>query len=404
MPPRSQRAAQAMANLAENDPALASLALWCDIHDAPDETRTCGQTILIGESFSALPLREQIGILGHHILHVALRHAARMDGMRRRLGKSFADQTYNLATDALVNEVLERAGHALPRPAVTLTTLLDEVLKQDTERALGSWDVGRLYMALINLDGAGRTRREAYESKTAFRPDLEGDEHEEANDAASAWQTHVTQALQVPGASGRGIGAVLARVLDLPRVETPWEVHLRRLLAKAMADAPRLSYRRPRAGWIAAEAEARLSRGPTPVFEPGQARNRKRPRIVVGLDSSGSVNDTILSFFAAEVAGIARRSGAETHLLCFDETVYHHAVLKPGQCEHALTSADVRRDGGTSFRDVMDEARKIDPSIVVILTDLDGPFGPPPPFDVVWATPRASWSVPPFGKVLSLAR
>ena len=404
MPPRSSRAAKAMAHLAENDPALASLALWCDIHDAPDETRTRGQTILIGESFSALPLREQIGMLGHHILHVALRHAARMDGMRRRLGKSFADQTFNLATDALVNEVLEMAGHALPRPAVTLTTLLGEVLQQDTEHALGRWDAERLYMALVNLDGSGKTRRETYESKTAFRPDLGGDGQEEANDAAAAWQTRVTQALQAPGAAGRGIGAVLARVLDLPRVETPWEVHLRRLLAKAVAEAPRLSYRRPRAGWIAAEAEARLSHGPTPVFEPGQARNRLRPRIVVGLDSSGSVSDVILSLFAAEVAGIARRSGAQTHLLCFDETVYHHVVLKPGQCENALTSTELRRDGGTSFRDVIDEARKIDPSIAVILTDLDGPFGPPPRFDVVWATPRPTWSVPPFGKVLSLAR
>ncbi len=393
-----------MAHLAENDLALASLALWCDIHDTPDETRTRGQTILIGERFAALPLHEQIGLLGHHILHVALRHAARMDGMRRRLGKSFADQTYNLASDALVNEVIARAGHALPRPAVMLTTLLGEVLQIDTERALSSWDAERLYMALVNLDGAGQTRRESYESKTAFTTDLEAEGHEETNDAATAWHARITQALQAPGASGRGIGAVLARVLDLPRVDTPWEVHLRRLLAKAVAEAPRLSYRRPRAGWIAAEAETRLSGGPMPVFEPGQARNRKRARIVVGLDSSGSVGDLVLSLFAAEVAGIARRSGAETHLLCFDETVYQRAILKPAQCEAALMSADIRRDGGTSFVDVMDEARKLDPSIVVILTDLDGPFGPPPPFDVVWATPRASWSVPPFGKVVSLAR
>jgi predicted metal-dependent peptidase len=277
-------------------------------------------------------------------------------------------------------------------------------LQKDTEGALGRWDADRLYMALVNLDGSGQTRREYYENKTAFRPDVDGDGQEEQNDAAAAWQAHVTQALQAPGAAGRGIGVVLDRVLDLPRVETPWEVHLRRVLAKAMADAPRPSYRRPRAGWIAAEAEARLSGGPTPVFEPAQARNRKRPRIVVGLDSSGSVGDVVLSLFAAEVAGIARRSGAETHMLCFDDTVYHHAVLTPGQCEHALTSADFRRGGGTSFLDVMDEARKIDPSVAVILTDLDGPFGPPPPFDTVWATPCPSWHEPPFGKVLSLAR
>src|SRR6056297_3485807 len=108
MPSRSQRAARATGFLAEHDPALASLALWCDIHDAAGETRTHGQTILIGERFTALPLREQIGLIGHHILHVALRHGARMSGMRQRLGTSFADETFNLATDALVNDVLDK--------------------------------------------------------------------------------------------------------------------------------------------------------------------------------------------------------------------------------------------------------------------------------------------------------
>lgn len=404
MPPRSQRAATAMAFLAEHDPALASLALWCDIHDSPDDTRTHGQTILIGASFAALPLREQIGMLGHHILHVALRHAARMDAMRTRLGTSFADQTYNLATDALVNDVITRAGHALPRPAVTLTTLLSEVLQTETEHALGKWDAERLYMALANLDGAGQTRRKAYESKTAFKTDLQGGGQNATQDGAAAWQARITQALQAPGAIGRGIGAVLAQAGDLPRVDTPWEVHLRRLLAKAVAEAPRLSTQRPRAGWIAADAAARLSGGPAPVFEPGQARNRRRARIVIGLDSSGSVSDAVLSLFAAEVAGIARRSGAEAHLLCFDETVYSHAVLHSGQTETALKTAVFQRQGGTSFVDVMDKARQFDPSIAVILTDLDGPFGPPPAFPVVWATPRTTWSAPPFGKVISLAR
>ncbi|MEO0751916.1 MAG: VWA-like domain-containing protein [Pseudomonadota bacterium] len=404
MPPRSKRAARAMGFLAETDPALASLALWCDVHDGSGDTCTKGQTILIGHGFDALPLREQVGVLGHHILHVALRHGARMGGMRHRLGKAFATETFNLAADALVNEVLDHAGHALPRPAVTLTSLLREVLQTDTDRALATWDAERLYLALNALERSGRGRREEYETKTAFKPDLGEDGQSEAGDEAVTWQSHVARALQTPGAAGRGVGTVLARALDLPRVETPWEVHLRGLLAKAAQQTPRRSFRRPRAAWVAAEAEARRTGGPAPVFEPGQARNQRRPRIVVGLDSSGSVGDVVLSLFAAEVAGIARRSGAQTHLLCFDETVYDHLVLEPDACEAALTSVEFRREGGTSFVDVLDKAKSIDPSIAVILTDLDGPCGAPPPFDVVWATPRPTWSEPPFGKVLSLAR
>nr|WP_255670731.1 VWA-like domain-containing protein [Cognatishimia sp. F0-27] len=147
-----------------------------------------------------------------------------------------------------------------------------------------------------------------------------------------------------------------------------------------------------------------MSGGPAPVFEPGNARHRKRARIVVGLDSSGSVADPLLALFCAEVAGIARRTGAEVHLMCFDETVYAQSVVEPGRLATALTALDMRREGGTSFVDVMAQAGRLDPSIVVVLSDLDGPYGPPPAFDVLWATPVAAPPTPPFGRVLSLAR
>lgn len=404
MPARSERAARAMAHLAERDPALAALALWCDLQDTQGETRTQGQRILIGPGFTALPLREQIGLLGHHVLHVALRHAARMGAMRQRLGPSFAADTYNLAADALVNEVLAHADHALPRPAVTLRGVLTEVLQRDADDALARWDVERLFAALDALEGTGQERQAAYQRRTGFAPDLADDTPSQGAAPAEEWQGHLTRALQTPGAAGRGVGPLLAKVLDLPRRDTPWERHLRRLLARAVADIPRLSHRRPRAGWIAADAEARFRGGPAPVFEPGRTRAARRARIVVGLDSSGSVSDAVLRLFAGEVAGIARRSGAELHLLRFDTAVYDHAVLRHGTAEDALVRGPFRRGGGTSFVDVIDTAEVLGPSIAVVLTDLDGPFGPPPPFGVIWATPAATWSPPPFGTVLSLAR
>ena len=113
MAARSARAAQAIAHLPEADPALASLSLWCRIADGGTETKTKGQTVRIGEDFAALPLREQIGALGHHILHIALRHEQRMAAMAQRWGGGFQAETYNLAADAIVNECLERAGHAV---------------------------------------------------------------------------------------------------------------------------------------------------------------------------------------------------------------------------------------------------------------------------------------------------
>ncbi len=409
MTTRSDRAAHAVAHLAEVDPALGALALWCDIVDAPADqpgTVTTGSRISVGADFTALPLREQIGVLGHHVLHVALRHSARQAAMAQRTGEDFQPGTYTLAADAIVNECLEQAGHALPRPSVLLRTLLVEVLREPAEGALGKWDVDRLYGALRSLDGDGASRQENYRKYNAFRDDLEASYHHGATgeDDAAAWQGHLTRAETTGRGPGRGIGPILAKLADRAAPETPWELHLRGLLARAVSEVPRRSHRRPDRTSIAAEAEARRIGGPTPVFVPGRARDARRPRIAVGLDTSGSITDGLLARFAAEIAGIARRSGAETHVLSFDETVYEARVLGPGAWEDAITGQTFRRGGGTSFIDVMARAAQLAPSITVILTDLDGAFGPAPPGRVVWATPQAFWHPPPFGTVLSLAR
>jgi len=86
--------------------------------------------------------------------------------------------------------------------------------------------------------------------------------------------------------------------------------------------------------------------------------------------------------------------GAEEHSL---------RVSRAERWRAGRLSADMRRGGGTSFVDLLAQAARVRPSIAVILTDLDGPFGPKPPFPVIWAIPQTDTPRPPFGKVLSMA-
>ncbi len=80
----SVRAGSALRALTETDPALAALSLWCDHRDgAGTVARSSGTTITYGPGFEALPPHEQIGVAAHHVLHVALRHGARMPRCRR---------------------------------------------------------------------------------------------------------------------------------------------------------------------------------------------------------------------------------------------------------------------------------------------------------------------------------
>ncbi len=403
MTSHSARAARALAHLAEVDPALAVLALWCRHRDGPGTTLTSGDVITYGPGYDSLGLPEQVGLIAHHVLHVALRHSSRQAGLAARLGDAFDVSLYGLAADGIINETLLLAGHALPRPAVTLTDLLTQagMPAQSAVAALERWDADRLAMALHSdpqraqrLRDWGRAKGFAVDLDTA-PPDDEGKGQSDAD-----WRNQILRALEAGRKAGTGIGRLGAILADLAPDAVPWEVHLRGLLASALTDRPRPSWRRPSGRWVATMAEAELRGGPVPVFEPGRQRMDHRPRIVIGLDTSSSIDAQTLRLFTAEAEGIARRTGAEVHLLAFDERVFAQQRLDPNGWS-GLRDGQLRTGGGTDFADLFDRARHLRPSIAVILTDLDAPLPPAPGFPLLWAVPRTV-ADPPYGRVLRI--
>ena len=394
------RAARALAHLGEVDPALAVLALWCRHRDGDGATRTEGGTITYGDGFAALNLPEQVGTVAHHVLHVALRHSARAAALAERLGDRFDPILFGMAADGIVNETLILAGHAIPRPAVMLTDLLSVAghPAPSAVAALERWDADRLAM-MLHAD-AGRARQVADWGRTrSFAPDLNsGDRGATPGETAADWRNRMLRALEAGRKAGAGIGRVGAVLADLSPEQVPWEVHLRGLLARALADRPQPNWRRPAGSWVARMAEAERTGAPAPVFEPGTTRAAHRPRVVIGLDTSSSIDAQTLRLFGAEARSIARRTGAEAHLLAFDETVFTAQRLDPDGWR-ALGGLPLRTGGGTDYRDLFTRAAALRPSIAVILTDLDAPLPPAPGFPVVWAVPRAV-DAPPFGRVL----
>lgn len=397
----SARARAALARMPGIDPAIAALSLWCAHRDTDGATRCVGDTILYGFDFECRPLSEQTGLVAHHVLHVALRHAARGAAMAQRDGAGFALALYNLATDAIVNEALLEGGHALPRPAVRLSELFGALTAPPaaTERGLAHWDADRLYRYLTETrEGTSRQADAArYAEEQRFTPDLETEQ--DAAPEPELWASRVEQALAAGRQAGSGIGAVLARFGDLPATQTPWEIILRRLLTRALAEHPRRTHRRPAKRWIAREAASLASAGPRPAFEPGQMREARRPRLVIGLDTSSSISDGELDLFASETRSIQRRMGAETHLLAFDTQVHLNTRLAP---QTRFPDIAFRRGGGTAFGEVIEVAEKLDASALVVLTDLDGPMGAAPRFPVIWAVPGAPAPSAPFGTVVPL--
>lgn len=399
----STRAARALAHLGEVDPALAVLALWCQHRDGTGATRTDGQTIRYGPGFESLGLPEQVGLAAHHVLHVALRHADRQAGIAERLGDSFDASLYGLAADGIINQTLLLAGHALPRPAVTLTDLLEEIGRpaKSPVEALSEWDADRLAM-FLHADPKRAEKARDWGKSRGFARDLNLGEPDDDGETQSAadWRNQILRAFEAGRKAGTGVGKLGTLLADIAPASVPWEVHLRGLLAKALTDRPTRTHRRPASRWVAMSAEARRTGGAEPVFEPGRIRATHRPRIVIGLDTSSSIEPQTLHLFAAEAEQITRRTGAEAHLMAFDEEVFLQKRLDPGDWS-ALRHPEFRTGGGTDFADLFAKASALAPSITVVLTDLDAETGPAPGHPVLWAVPGDAPEAP-FGKVLRI--
>lgn len=400
----SARAKRALAHLGEVDPALAVLSLWCRHIDGDGLTQTRGNSIIYGPSFIEFGLAEQVGCVAHHVLHVALRHSSRRAGLAERLGPGFDPDLFGLAADAIINQTLILAGHAIPRPAVLLTELLERLGKPSPSAiaALGEWDTDRLAMQL-HADPQRAGKAKEYGKEKAFIQDvapaeggMDADDH-----SAADWRNHVLRAVEAGRKAGTGIGRLGAILADMSPSTTPWEVELRGLLTRALSDTPRPSYRRPASRWVAMLAQAQAVNGAEPAFEPGRARDAKRPRIIVGLDTSSSIDEVAMALFLAETEGVSRRTGAEVYLCAFDEEVHDLRRIDDGKWR-SLPSLSLRSGGGTDYRPVIEAAARLDPSILVMLTDLDADFGSPPKFPVLWAVPGRGTAEAPFGRVLMI--
>jgi predicted metal-dependent peptidase len=396
----SFRVRSALARLPEVDPAIAALALWCAYRDSTGPTKTEGETIHVGPEFPFLPISEQTGLISHHVLHVALRHSARRSAARERYGSNFYPELYDLACDALVNEVLLQGGHALPRPAVRAAEIVALLpVDQRPDDVLSDWDAQKLYAAMAGHFAGGGSGEEGaierYARDRGFRSDLTDGDPDRTE--AAIWAGRIEQARSTGRGAGIGVGEILFRFGDLPRSVVPWEIRLRRLLNKALAQQPRQSHRRPTRAWLARDALARQIGGAQPVFEPGLAREERRPRLVIGLDTSSSIPVSVLDMFAAEAVSIVRRTGAEAHLLGFDTEVHSRSRLLGAD---AIGRLAMRRGGGTDFEAVVAEAEILDPSMIVLLTDLDAPVRFVSSCPILWAVPSQPNSVPGFGDVL----
>ena len=184
-------------------------------------------------------------------------------------------------------------------------------------------------------------------------------------------------------------GELVREITARSRAVVPWQRLLHRLLGEAL---PNTEYglTRPNRRYLIED-----------LIVPGPV-GAEPDRVVVAIDSSGSMSAPMLAAACAELTELATRVG-EITVLVADAKVQR--VIHPAELPAFLRQIHLPGGGGTSHLPVFHwvERQRWRPDLFVGLTDLFSKFpGPKPPYPVLWIAPEHHGKAP-WGAVVEVS-
>jgi len=342
---------------------------------------------------AALSLRQTQFMLAHQALHCALGHFARR-GHRTR-------NRWDVACDFAVNLLL--ADEGMEPPAGALLDSRYRGLSAEEIYPLIAQGAGLTTLDVHLFDGASAAAGMARigdggerERSATERDDAEAaaSDEEQWSDAAphrrrnpgaataetgthsievsaQQWQMRLASAAQQADRAGR-LGASWQRALGrMLQPALPWSALLaRHVVSRARDD---YSFQRPSRRDVGGALLPRMHSAQLDLF--------------VVLDTSGSVSESQLNAFAAEIEALKGQVRARVTLHACDEKLAQEGPWVFESWEPIDLSRTLTGGGGTDFRPVFDWIRDQSqrPDLLIYFTDAEGDFPQSaPPFPVIW--------------------
>jgi predicted metal-dependent peptidase len=378
-------------------PFFATLAMHARFVERADipTAATDGRDVFYNAEFLGnLSLGELDGVLLHEVLHAALGHVTRRGGRN--------PQRWNIAADIVVNGLIDEQGIELPGSAIrdvnlcgysveeVYTLLPTDQSQQPVDHDLletppgpashtnGGGDGGE------DGDGAGEDGP-ATSKRSAARPTVH-----DAKSLERHWRAAASQAAAVARGGGKGLlpaGIERAFALhDYPKLD--WRSVLWRFMANTATDFATFDRRYLHQGLY---------------LETLEDQNL---RVVVCVDTSGSINEQLISALMTEVQGVLRAyPGLSCALFFADAELYG-----PWDITSDVELPSAQGGGGTDFRPLFDRL-EVDPpggeapSVCIYMTDGFGDFPAiEPRFPVLWAIVPGGLDEDdfPFGEAIRL--
>lgn len=315
-------------------------------------------------------------VVAHEVMHCALLHITRR-GARQPL-------IWNYATDYAVNSILLSAGMRLPEGVLL-------------ERKYYNMAAEEIYADLIKQ--ANKLPHEALSGALL-------DDH-------GMWDTAALSRAASDGQSGQQIARTVAELesqwqarvasaANSARMQGKLPSSLKRLVDDVLS--PKISYKQLLADYMQ-RIQQDYAWGPfdrrhiyAESYLPSLSGYGLQ-EVVVAIDTSGSISDSELSQFLAEVRGVLAAGVVNLHVVFCDADVHKWYTIS---MHEPMPKFEPSGGGGTSFVPVFNEIakKKVTPAVLLYLTDGYGTFPETQPqYPVIWVLTDRNANKPPWGAI-----
>jgi predicted metal-dependent peptidase len=391
---------------------------------------TDGKSIWLGTRLFKESPKAQAFVLIHEVLHVALRHPQRglaLRKARQAAGLPWSSEVFNWAADAIIHFSMHNLNSWVHKPDIGIITF-DSLLKEDELKAKPphKWNVESLFAHLMDntimpaiakgeassIDNYGerlpRNGRGMLDIELPEKPGASPSGKEpiqpDSREDARNWENRVKRA-----AAGDRPGGVMREILfDIPITRTPWRHILRRFISDAVMPVTHIQPYRPSRHSIILDSfyKDTCSECPVPFFPAFRPKPGIR-KIVIVVDTSGSIDEEMCEYFAGEVQTIRKRVGCALTLITCDAEVHQKIDVRPFDNFHSIIKREggFKGGGGTNFVPGVEAAEKVPGAAVIIyLTDMMGPYPTKCRLPLLWASTSEQFEKPPVGKTFVLKK
>lgn len=374
------------------DMALSGILLWINKvlgdNTKPAYAYTYGQNIhLCNPFFDNANEAQQMMIIIHETLHIALQHPRRLAEVRARKGEKYNHQWANIAADAIVQRPIQKTPWLECIYKITAEDIVD---KKDLAKIPGAkWSVEMLYNYIESMppdkqkklcDNFGKPENDDVMEATGEDADGHG-----AKIQGRIWNERLKRC------AGTGTDNMLREILgDLPEPKVCWEREFKDFLIAHVMPTTTIDPCKPSRTMLA-------SKGKLGYFSPGIQREMGVKKVGIIVDTSGSIDGPILQKFIAESNSIQEQIGCELVLVVADAEVQSVTFHR----EPIEKDFKFKGGGGTDFRPAIKELEKHEIDCAVYLTDMCGSFPEKAPsYPILWAS--ICEQQPPFGRYVKV--